>query len=520
MVAPWLFLGANLREARTARLPHFVLQESELSQPTFTTSRLRNLRMRTRDGVTLVADAVRPQDLGRYPVILERTVSGREAALEKAAFWAARGYVYVAQDCRGRGDSGGSWLPFANGGRDGSDTITWVTRQPWCDGNVGMVGEGYAATAELLTAGERPAPLKCLVPRFAVGGLPFENGIFALRESLELIQNEDLSLGSKGLLTTPLSELDRDVLGRSSAVFQSWLRRGPSAEPPVSAPELPTLYVSGWADPNEIGTMNLWDAAVRRAGRTDQWLVYGPWANGSEIAAGTAGLEGLTLRFFDTYLKGRSVDLEKVRKVQAFVAVANRWEALGGWPAPSSTFETRYLAPSGIVSEAGDAGAAVYVYNPAKDVLQPETTTGKVKLPTKGTYALFVGAPTPQPTAIAGPFEVRLFFKSSAGDTDFFATLVDRAPDGSLWRIAQPGKIRASFRNEKTSEPLKPGRIYAATLRPWDAAFELKKGHRLGLLVQSSMFPRYARNEQAGPQRNVILTGRVTPSRITFRRLR
>ena len=219
--------------------------------------------------------------------------------------------------------------------------------------------------------------------------------------------------------------------------------------------------------------------------------------------------------------------------MQAFVTGANRWVSLDGWPSTSAAFETHYLAPNRLIEEAGAPGAAIYVYDPAKDVRVPvedRAPSEKIMLPAKGSFALFVGEATSEPTAVAGPFEVRLFFKSSAQDTDLFTALVDQAPDGSLRRIGQPGKLRASYRNGAGRvELLKPGRIYAATLRPWDAAHELAKGHRLGLLVNSSLFPRYARNLGTGeplttgrrtvPQRNVILTGQVTPSRITFRRL-
>ena len=102
--------------------------------------------------------------------------------------------------------------------------------------------------------------------------------------------------------------------------------------------------------------------------------------------------------------------------------------------------------------------------------------------------------------------------------------------DAHVEEIGQPGKMRASYRDSLTKPSLlKPGRVVAALLRPWDSAHELRPGHRLGLLVNSSMFPIYARNLGTGealatgkrmiPQRNAILTGIVTPSRITFRRL-
>ena len=53
------------------------------------------------------------------------------------------------QDCRGRGDSDGNFTPWADDFADGYDTVQWAASQPWCDGQVGMVGG-----APLLVAGK------------------------------------------------------------------------------------------------------------------------------------------------------------------------------------------------------------------------------------------------------------------------------------------------------------------------------------------------------------------------------
>ena len=540
-------------------------KHSELSQPTFTTERLRRLRMRTRDGVTLVADVVRPVGEGRYPAILERTPYGRETPLELASYWAARGYVYVAQDCRGRGDSDGAWDPFVHEGRDGYDAVEWVAKQPWCDGKVGMIGGSYAGTLQWQAAIERPEALRCIVPQVsapdAMHNLPYEYGTFFLYGSVwwsRIVAGKATDLmdaarplpNPKGFAHLPVGMVDRAVLGRSTPVFQSWIRRplsgdwsGFDFEPRIAQAKVPALHISGWWDGDGIGTKLAWEA-MRRAGRTDQWLVDGPWTHafntttrlGDEDYGPNAryDLDGLTLRFFDTFLKGRSVGMDAVPRVQAFVTGANRWMPMDGWPASNSTLETLFLTPTGLAPKPGEAGAAVYTYDPAKDTsvaaLQKGEASSRIDLPPKGTYVVFRGEPLAKPTALGGPFEVRLFFKSGAVDTDLFAFLLDIAPDGTMRAIGQPGKIRASYRESLAHpKPLRPGQVATALLHPWDSARELPTGHRIGLLVSSSMFPIYARNLGTGEslvtgkrmvkQRNAILTGALTPSRITFRKL-
>ena len=534
----------------------------ELSAPNFSTEGLKGLKMRTRDGVTLVADLLKPVGRGPFPAILERTPYGRENALALADFWAKRGYVYVAQDCRGRGDSGGAWDPFVNEGKDGYDAVEWVAKQPWCDGKVGMIGGSYDGVDQWQAAVERPPSLRCIVPQVspadAMRNLPYEYGTFLLAGSLvwthlvEAKRLDPVALAKKPLKplafdTLPLKDIDKAAYGRANPIFQSWLRRPTSKEwkgydhlDRLPESNVPALHVSGWFDGDGIGTKLNWDV-MRRADRKDQWLVYGPWVHNFNTSTrfgdsdyGTGArfdLDSLTLRFFDTYLKSKDVKMADEPRVRAFVTGANRWVSLDGWPASNSTMETMYLAPEALVPSPGTMGKAAYVYDPAKDRADFVKLSGnRVALPIKGTYALFKGAPVVKPTAVAGPFEVRLFFKSSAVDTDLFATLVDLSPDGTMRMIGQPGKMRASYRDSlSTPSLLKPGQNYTALLRPWDGAHELAKGHRLGLLVDSSLFPLFARNLGTGepiatgkrsvPQRNVILTGTVTPSRITYRRL-
>ena len=78
-----------------------------------------------RDGITLSADIYHPVastgTVQKLPVILERTpyIKASERMLERATFLAERGYVFVAMDVRGRGDSDGEFEPYLNEGRDG-----------------------------------------------------------------------------------------------------------------------------------------------------------------------------------------------------------------------------------------------------------------------------------------------------------------------------------------------------------------------------------------------------------------
>ena len=298
---------------------------------------------------------------------------------------------------------------------DGFDTVEWIARQTWCDGRVGMMGTGYAATAQWLAASERPSALRCIAPRESIAN--HEGGVIP--------------------------------------------------------PKLPCLLISGWGDRNRETTMRLWEG-LRRAESKDDWLVYGP----QTFAPSDEGvLNDLLLSFYDLYLRDRPRRTPSTARVNVYVTGAKRWIALDGWPAATSTFETRYLAPQMLLTGSGKDG---------------KTTTP----------ALFTTEPTVVPTTVAGPFEVRLFFDSKVEKVDLSATLFDLAPDGSRRKIGEAARLRCSG--------LRAGRTATALLRPWDAAHELAPGHRLALQVLST------------PEKGemlTVLTGTVNPSRLTYRKL-
>ena len=77
----------------------------------------------------------------------------------------SRGYIHVITNVRGTGGSGGTFGFFdAQERRDMYDLVEWVAAQPWCDGNVGMIGISYFAMTQLEAAVERPPHLKAIFP--------------------------------------------------------------------------------------------------------------------------------------------------------------------------------------------------------------------------------------------------------------------------------------------------------------------------------------------------------------------
>ena len=86
-----------------------------------------------RDGVRLATDLYLPP-VRPAPVVAMRTPYGRSVDGNVGAFFsfARRGYVVVAQDCRGTGASEpDSWDYYMYESEDGYDLIEWIIKQDW-----------------------------------------------------------------------------------------------------------------------------------------------------------------------------------------------------------------------------------------------------------------------------------------------------------------------------------------------------------------------------------------------------
>lgn len=122
-----------------------------------------------RDGNKLATDIYFPPVLPA-PAVAIRTPYGRTSpALREALLaFARRGYVALAQDCRGTGDSEPNvWQYYVYEPEDGFDFVDWSTRQPWFNGYLYGFGGSYCASTQWCMGAH--ARMSAIVPE--VGGL-------------------------------------------------------------------------------------------------------------------------------------------------------------------------------------------------------------------------------------------------------------------------------------------------------------------------------------------------------------
>jgi putative CocE/NonD family hydrolase len=260
-----------------------------------------------RDGVALNATIVRPRgQKDPLPVIFTLTPYIADSYMDRAVYFAQHGYVYALVDVRGRGNSGGTFEPFANEPKDGHDVVEWLAKQSWCNGKVAMWGGSYAGFDQWATLKEFPPHLATIVPAAAAHpgvDFPFSHGIFApydmqwlsftsgATSNANLFGNSTYWRSKAGEYYDQhlaFKEFDR-LVGNPSTVFQKWLQH-PTADayydamvPDESAYKrvnVPILTITGHYDGDQPGAFTYYDRHMRYGtaeARQNHYLIIGPW---------------------------------------------------------------------------------------------------------------------------------------------------------------------------------------------------------------------------------------------------
>ena len=138
-----------------------------------------NIYVSMRDRIKIAVDIYRPEKEGRYPALLSLAPYIKDIqqqpphwshSIESGAtgFYVPRGYVHVIAQGRGSGLSQGQWNFFdEKERRDGYDLVEWIAKQPWCNGNVGMIGDSYFSWSQYSVAQQQPPS-----SRRRLGGMP------------------------------------------------------------------------------------------------------------------------------------------------------------------------------------------------------------------------------------------------------------------------------------------------------------------------------------------------------------
>jgi putative CocE/NonD family hydrolase len=523
----------------------------------------RNVAAKMRDGVTLRADIYRPKAEGKFPVLLVRTPYDKTGSMGFGLRAAARGYVVIAQDVRGRFESEGEWYPFRHESQDGYDTVEWAATLPYSNGKVGMFGGSYVGATQFLAAIAHPPHLAGICPTVTASnyhdGWTYQGGAFeqwfneswatglamnTMRRRVESSGNaiawtKILPLRAYPVLEAPESE-------GLAPYFTDWLAHPNyddywkqwSIEDHYAQIQVPVLSFAAWYDIFLGGSLKnyvrLKTEAGTEAARRGQRLAVTVGGHAGQSSTGKVGAvefgdklpadgDEMTLRWYDWLLKGEANGVEKEKPVKIFVMGKNEWRDEDDWPLARAKNTRYFLHSSGAANGLPGNGSLStvapadekpdqYVYDPNDAV---PTIGGPLccgALPTgigpedqrpaeaRNDVLVYTTPAFAKDTEVTGPVSLDLYVSSSAVDTDFTGMLVDVWPNGFAQNLTS-GILRLRYRSSQEKPELaNPGETYHITVDLWATSNVFLTGHKLRLEVSSSNFPRFDRNLNTGEE--------------------
>lgn len=493
------------------------------------------------DGCRLAARIWRPVDAERHPVpaILEYLpYRKRDATAMRDAvahpYWAGHGYAGVRVDLRGSGESDGVLTDeyLQRELDDGVEILQWLGRQPWCSGDVGMVGISWGGFNGLQIAALQPPELKAIITlcstddRYAddvhyMGGcllgdnLSWASTMFdanarppdpaLVGERWRAMWRERLE-GSGLWLATWLAHQRRDAYWQHGSVCEEF-----------SSIRCPVYAISGWADGYCNAVFRLLAGLdVPRKG------LVGPWAHTYPhlgVPGPAIGFLQESLRWWDYWLKGERTGIMDEPMLRVWMQDSappsahyesrpGRWVSEPSWPSKRIEAQALRLTDghellfdarlqSRFQEEATNDARPLKIRSPLSTGLYASKWCAYNVPPDlphdqrddDGGALTFQTACLGEALEICGQPELELELEADRPVAMVAVRLCDIAPDDKSTRVSY-GLLNLTHRDsDELPQPLEPGKRYRVRIKLKHIAQRFPAGHAIRLSLSSSYWP-------------------------------
>ncbi len=438
-------------------------------------------------------------------------------------YFAGHGYAAVRVDIRGSGESEGvlenEYLKLEQD--DALEVIAWLADQPWCDGNVGIMGKSWGGFNGLQVAARQPPALKCVIAvfftddRYAddvhyIGGcMAVEKPVWAFVMFPGMARPPDPALvgdawrvmwSQRKETITPwvipwVEHQRRDAYWKHGSVCEDF-----------SQIQIPVYAMGGWADSYSNPVPRVLEGLDGpRMG------LMGPWGHQymhQAIPGPKAGFMDDALRWWDYWLKGVDTGImnepqyrfwvqDSVRPSSRFQERPGYWATEPGWPSDNIGKKCLHLNAGGLNDEA-EAEHIIVVASPQ--------TTGQCtpffgnngdgnphdpmdQRSDDARSACFDGNPLAEELTIVGAPVVTLDVASDQPNAFVCVRLNEVLPDGASLQVTY-GLLNLTHRDSHEHiEPLEPGKRYRVTVTLNDIAHTFATGSRLRVAVSTAFWP-------------------------------
>lgn len=524
----------------------------------------RDVMVPVRDGVRLCVDIYRPETTEKLPALLSISIHNKELqspelteALPPQPAWSplwmgpaeagdtwyfvSRGYAHVIGNPRGVGKSEGGGSPAW----DCYDLIEWIAQQPWCDGNVGMIGISGFGAEQLAVAKQQPPHLKAIFPydpRGAYGELggfrdEYPGGVLhTFRYMLSLFSVTHQEKGQPGELPPQVEKMWKEAMdnpdykmysnlynvvvmrGQHLPTFFNVLIKPYDSEEVVKKSEaefekikVPTYTGSGWYGytyKTHLQGAQHWYQGIKAPKKL---MFTGP----AHLERPFHSYHDEILRWHDYWLKGIDTGIMDEPPVKVWVMGGNKWRYADNWPLPETRWTKFYLHSWERLRTEPFTPTSFEDYEEPDAFLQmPLTHTRKIQ------GLRYMTEPLPEDMLVIGPSALYLYASIDQKDTNWIVILKDVGPDVSV-RTAREGEwetsanlpereltrgwLKASHRaidqarskpwepwhplSREAQQPVTPGEINEYAIEILATANLFEKGHRICLDITSLDLP-------------------------------
>ena len=496
------------------------------------------LRVPMRDGVELAVKVIRPDVDEKFPAImiyypyrfLKKAPLDYETEpwpLQPMLYLAGQGYAIVQYDTRGTGSSAGFTRDMysAEEQLDGYDMVEWTAAQPWCSGNVGMMGISYGGVVQWHVAKQRPPHLKAIIVRSGnddnytefvyPGGVlrPFMMFGYAAQMTAQNFAPPDPDLvGAKW------SEVWEERLQNNRPWGVGYIKhmldgpywRAQSLAPEYDRVDCAVFVMGGWSDWYSTSLLRAFSNV-----QVPKRALIGPWGHWwPEIDRTVPGprIDGRReyQKWFDYWLKGIDNGVVDEPPVTLFKRTYGKpsaqmqleepgfWQAEMDWPVPRTRHTPMYFHPGGeLRSEPyreGHSEKDTYAFNPAVGITSGIHAGGDINpwgMPIDQrldeAYSLtYTSSPLTENVEVTGIPRAVLHVSSTAEVAYFRVKLTDLAPDGTS-RLVRYGGLNATHRKSHSNpEALEAGKIYALEFNLKAMSYVFGKDHRIRVAITSA----------------------------------
>ncbi len=422
---------------------------------------------------------------------------------------AARGYAGVVLDARGKRLSPETITPYQNDGADANAAIDWISKQPWSNGSVGMLGGSYSGYAQWAAARYAHPALKTIVPAVAAipgQGLPMENNIFLnanyawafyvantrfLDNALYTDQARWRALNTRWFESgRPYREFDA-VDGTPNPWLQEWLKhpsfdaywqRNIPWQSDYANINIPVLSITGYFDDGQISALEYYREHLKHNPRANHTLLIGPWDHfGSqgrpspvvnEYQVDAVALQPITdviYQWLDHVLKGTKRPELLADKINYQLMGTNTWQHATSLRTAAPETLTFYLHSDqdkrGVLASKQAKPASSYVQTVDFADRKKQNNTAYYPWPIirddleSGDAPVFVSAPLTHDVDLVGTFSADLAVRINKRDVDIGLTLFEQMPDGRYFHLGYFLGRASYVKDPTTRQLLTPGNI-------------------------------------------------------------